>query len=230
MKPFALSLSKGERRITKDTLSKGVDNAKRSIMTIHNIDRTWITDFIEISRRVPKRGLTTGGGGGISMRIPGSEKILIKGWEVPSEDLQEKDISVVNLEGKQLNDVRICLEGPLHLEVLKTRKEIGAVIHAHPPYSTAFGNIRPHLTDEDLKNYPFLRDGVFTPYAEPGSRDLARYVSEPFRNDSVICVFMQDHGVTVVGPDIYSAYHRLDFLEGTAKGFVLTALLKKVYR
>ncbi len=199
-------------------------------MAILNVDRKWIGDFIEISRRIPKRGLTTGGGGGVSMRIPDSEKILIKGWEVASEDLREEDISLVDLHGKQLNDVRVCLEGPLHLEVLKTRKEIGAVIHAHPPYSTAFGNIRPRLTDGDLKNYPFLRQAVFTPHADAGSQDLARNVSQPFLRGGVICVFMQDHGVTVVGPDIYTAYYNLDFLEGAAKSFVLTALLKNVFK
>ena len=199
-------------------------------MAVLNVDQKWIGDFIEISRRVPKRGLTTGGGGGVSMRIPDSEKILIKGWEVGSEDLREEDISLVDLQGKQLNDVRICLEGPLHLQVLKTRKEIGAVIHAHPPYSTAFGNIRPNLSDGDLRNYPFLRQAVFTPYAEPGSQDLAHYVSQAFRRDGVLCVFMQDHGVTVAGPNIYTAYYTLDFLEGTAKIFVLTALLKKVFK
>ncbi|HSR10983.1 MAG TPA: class II aldolase/adducin family protein [Thermodesulfobacteriota bacterium] len=199
-------------------------------MAIRNIERKWIDEFIEISRRVPKRGLTTGGGGGISMRVPGSEKILIKGWEVPSEDLREEDICVVDIEGSPLNDVRICLEGPLHLEVLKTRKEIGSVIHAHPPYSTAFGNILPQLSESDLANYSFLRQGVFTPFAEPGSVDLARYVSEPFRDPGVTFVFMQDHGVAVVGADIRSAYHRLDFLEGAAKAFVLTALLKKAFQ
>jgi len=196
-------------------------------MAIKNVDRKWIDDFIEISRRIPSRGLTFGGGGGNSLRVPNSEKVLVKGWEVASEDLREEDIALVDLQGKALNDVRICLEGPLHLEVLKTRKDIGAVIHAHPPYSTAFGNIRPNLTDGDLGNYPFLCQAVFSPYAEPGSNDLARFVSEPFRKEGVICVFMQDHGVTVVGPDIYTAYHRLDFLEGASKAFVLTALLKE---
>jgi ribulose-5-phosphate 4-epimerase/fuculose-1-phosphate aldolase len=195
-------------------------------MTIKNVDRKWIDDFIEISRRVPRRGLTFGGGGGNSLRVPNSEIVLIKGWEVASEDLKEEEIALVDLQGKALNEVKICLEGPLHLEVLKTRKDIGAVIHAHPPYSTAFGNIRPKLRDGDLKNYPFLRQTVYSSYAEPGSPDLARFVSEPFRKEGVICVFMEDHGVTVVGPDIHTAYYRLDFLEGAAKAFVLTALLK----
>lgn len=197
-------------------------------MSLMNIERKWIDDFIEISRRIPRRGLTFGGGGGNSLRIPDSEKVLIKGWEVASEDIREEDIALVDLQGNALNKVKICLEGPLHLEVLKTRKDIGAVIHAHPPYSTAFGNIRPNLTDGDLKNHAFLRRAVFSSYAEPGSRDLALFVAEPFRKDGVICVFMQDHGVTVVGPDIYTAYHRLDFLEGASKAFVMTALLKGI--
>jgi ribulose-5-phosphate 4-epimerase/fuculose-1-phosphate aldolase len=196
-------------------------------MSLKNIDRKWIDDFIEISHRIPQRGLTFGGGGGNSLRIPGTDKVLIKGWEVPSADLREEDIALVDLQGKPLNEVKICLEGPLHLEVLKTRKDIGAVIHAHPPYSTAFGNIRPSLAEGDLKNYPFLRQAVYSSYAEPGSDDLARFVSEPFRKEGVICVFMQDHGVTVAGPDIFTAYHRLDFLEGACKAFVLTALLKE---
>lgn len=195
-------------------------------MSLKSIDRKWIDDFMEISRRIPRRGLTFGGGGGNSLRIPNTDKVLIKGWEVASEDLREDDIALVDLQGNPLNKVKICLEGPLHLEVLKTRNDIGAVIHAHPPYSTAFGNIRPSLTDGDLKNYPFLRQSVFSSYAEPGSEDLARFVSEPFRKDEVVCVFMQDHGVTVVGPDIFTAYYRLDFLEGASKAFVLTALLK----
>jgi ribulose-5-phosphate 4-epimerase/fuculose-1-phosphate aldolase len=196
-------------------------------MSLENVDRKWIDDFIEISRRIPRRGLTFGGGGGNSLRIPGSEKVLIKGWEVASEDLREEDIALVDLQGNALNEVKICLEGPLHLAVLRTRKDVGAVIHAHPPYSTAFGNIRADLTERDLKNYPFLKQTVFSPYADPGSKDLARFVSEPFRREDVTCVFMQDHGVTVGGADIHSAYYRLDFLEGTAKAFVLTALLKR---
>jgi ribulose-5-phosphate 4-epimerase/fuculose-1-phosphate aldolase len=38
---------------------------------------------------------------------------------------------------------------------------------------------------------------------------------------------MEDHGVTVGGPDIYTAYYRLDFLEGAAKAFILTLLANR---
>jgi len=187
-----------------------------------------IKDFIHISHRLRQRELTFGGGGGISMRIPGSEKVLIKGWEVASEDAGTKDISLVDLSGKRLNRVKPCLETPLHLEVLRARDNIRAVIHAHPPYATAFGNITGRLRKEQVKNYGFLQAGVFTPYADPGSRRLAEIVARPFRNRDVFLVFMEDHGVTVAGPDLPTAYYRLDFLEGAAKAFLLTLFAKQV--
>jgi L-fuculose-phosphate aldolase len=213
-----------------EILFAGPINFEENPMNIKDLNSEWVKDFIEISRRIPRRGLTFGGGGGISMRVSGGDKILIKGWEVASEDLDEKDISLLDWQGRQLNDVRPCLESPLHLETLKARKDIGAVVHAHPPYSTAFGNLWPDLRDEELRNYPFLKQTAAAPYADPGSADLARHVSEPFQKEGVFCVFMRDHGVTVVGADVYDAYYRLDFLEGTAKVFVLSALLKKAFK
>lgn len=187
-----------------------------------------IKDFIEISHRLRTRELTFGGGGGISMQIPRSRKVLIKGWEVASEDAGKKDISLVDLDGKQLNRVKPCLETPLHLEVLKVRKDIRAVIHAHSPYLTSFGNVKILVPKDSFENYPFLgMTTAFAPYADPGSKELAELVSKPFQKEEVICVLMEDHGVTVVGKDIFNAYYRLDFLEGMAKTFVLTKLIRQ---
>jgi ribulose-5-phosphate 4-epimerase/fuculose-1-phosphate aldolase len=187
-----------------------------------------VKDFLEISHRLRQRELTFGGGGGISMQIPASSKVLIKGWEVASEDAEGKDISLVDLDGKQLNQVKPCLETPLHLQVLKVRKDIRAVIHAHSPYLTSFGNVKIRLPEDSLKNYTFLgMTTAFAPYADPGSKDLAKSVAKPFQKKEVLCVLMEDHGVTVVGTDIFNAYYRLDILEGMAKTFILTKLIQK---
>jgi len=185
-----------------------------------------IRDFMEISHRLTRQRLTFGIGGGISMVVPDSDRVLIKGWEIASEDLRAKDISLIDFKGNQLNRTKPCLETPLHLAVLQVRKDIGAVIHAHSPYATAFGNLKPQLKEEILNNYSFLRMGVFTPFADPGSQELAETAARPFQDEKVYWVFMQDHGITVVGSDIYSAYYRLDFLEGMAKSLILTMLLR----
>jgi L-fuculose-phosphate aldolase len=187
-----------------------------------------IEDFLEISHRLRQRELTFGGGGGISMQIPASRRVLIKGWEVASEDAREKDISLVDLDGKQLNRVKPCLETPLHLEALKAREDIRAVIHAHSPYLTSFGKVKDRLPKGWLKNYPFLSmSTAFAPYADPGSKELAHLVAKPFRQEEIICVIMEDHGVTVVGPDLFKAYYRLDILEGMAKTFIITKSIQR---
>jgi L-fuculose-phosphate aldolase len=191
------------------------------------IDSKLITDFIEISHRLRTHQLTTGGGGGISLTIPESNKLLIKGWEIATEDVTEESISLIDISGNQQNQVKPCLETPLHLAVIKAREDIGAVIHAHAAYSTAFGNIRSLIDDGMLVNYNMLRNAVFTSYATPGSIELAQLVAKPFEETHVTCVFMEDHGVTVVGKNIYDAYYRLDMFENDAKIFILSHLLKK---
>ena len=190
-----------------------------------NIDRKLINDFIEVSHRLRTRGLTTGGGGGISIQIENTDRVLIKGWEIASEDLKEEEISLVDIEGNQLNNMKPCLETPLHLEVLKAKKELGSVIHAHPPYATAFGSLKPKIGEDQIKHYGMLKRAIFTPYADPGSKELANLVSAAFQGKDVLCVLMEDHGVTVAGKDVYNAYYRLDMLEGYAKSFLLKMIL-----
>jgi len=191
-----------------------------------SISSKLIRDFMDISYRLRRRNLTYGGGGGISFMAGNSNQVLIKGWEVACEDAGPKDIALMDLSGKRLNSVRPCMEAPLHLEVLKARKDIKAVIHAHPPYLTAFGNVKSRLKNGQMKNYPLLQKTAFSPYADPGSKKLADGVAQPFQKEGVICVLMEDHGVTVVGANIHQAYYRLDIMEGMAKTFVLTQLLR----
>jgi ribulose-5-phosphate 4-epimerase/fuculose-1-phosphate aldolase len=63
-------------------------------------------------------------------------------------------------------------------------------------------------------------------FAEPGSMDLANIVARPFQQGEVICVLMEDHGVTVVGKDVYDAYYQYDMFEGYAKNIIFPMLLR----
>jgi ribulose-5-phosphate 4-epimerase/fuculose-1-phosphate aldolase len=203
-------------------------------MTKMNISPQLVADFMEISHRISARGLTTGTSGGISIRVPESENILLKGFGVASADLKEKDIALVDPSGKPLNGVKPCLETQLHLAVLRARKNIGAVIHAHAPFATAFGNVKRELEQgvlkKNVKSHDYLIQAAFTEHANSGSEELAKNVAKPFQKENVICAFMEDHGVTVVGSDIYKAYNNLDKLEGKAKSFILTMLLRGCIR
>jgi ribulose-5-phosphate 4-epimerase/fuculose-1-phosphate aldolase len=60
-----------------------------------------------------------------------------------------------------------------------------------------------------------------------GSGELSNIVAMPFEKEDVICLLMEDHGVAVVGDDIYDAYYKLDMIESYATVFCHTVLLKK---
>lgn len=94
------------------------------------------------------------------------------------------------------------LEAVLHTEVYRRREDVGAIVHGHPPYATAFG-----ATDADL--LPLTHDAVMF---EPG---LAVYdhtpdlITEPEQGSDVAealadrsAVLMRNHGVLVVHRDV----------------------------
>lgn len=90
------------------------------------------------------------------------------------------------------------LEAVLHTEVYRRRDDVGAVVHGHPPYATAFA-----ATDADL--LPLTHDAVMFDQGVAmfdGTPDL---ITEPEQGSDVaealggrIAVLLRNHGVLVV--------------------------------
>jgi len=94
-------------------------------------------------RIVGGQGLTRGSLGHVSARIPGTDRVLIKGKGVEEEAVEfarEKDIITVDLEGRMLEG-RKGLEPPnetaMHLVIYRKRPEVMSVIHTHPDWIVA---------------------------------------------------------------------------------------------
>lgn len=87
-----------------------------------------------------KEGIFDATMGHISARVPGTDMLLMSGHIHPVgrtlDSISEDDISLVNLEGEKLEG-RLNPPGEkfIHTEVYKARPDVGAVVHAHPPYS-----------------------------------------------------------------------------------------------
>src|ERR1051325_6099215 len=94
-------------------------------------------------RIVGNQGLTRGALGHVSARIPGTDRVLIKGKGVNEEAVEfatERDIITVDLDGRVLDKGR-GLEAPnesaMHLAVYRKRPEVMSVIHTHPDWIVA---------------------------------------------------------------------------------------------
>lgn len=137
--------------------------------------------------------------GHVSARSPADPgRIQIKRRGVTLAEVQPEDVISFELDddlSAQRDDMH--LEVPLHIEVYRRRPDVGAVIHGHPPYTTAFS-----ATDAVLE--PLTHDGVMFPNGLahydgiPGlitEAEQGRAVAEALGDYSV--VLLRNHGVLV---------------------------------
>ncbi|MCX6358056.1 MAG: class II aldolase/adducin family protein, partial [Candidatus Aureabacteria bacterium] len=101
-------------------------------------EREYRQDIVEVCRRMYARGLISGSDGNVSIRL-GSDRVLStpsgcnKGFIAPA------DLIITDMDGRRLQGSRKpTTELFMHLEAYRQRPDIGAVIHAHPPYTVAF--------------------------------------------------------------------------------------------
>jgi len=89
------------------------------------------------------RGVTQGSFGHVSVRIPGTDRILIKSKGPDEAALQfatERDIITIDINGKVIEAAK-GLDAPhetdMHLAVFKEREDVQSVIHTHPDWVVA---------------------------------------------------------------------------------------------
>ena len=193
-------------------------------------------ELVEMDKQIYSRGLTSSGGGGPSMRVPcysydGSKMltntVIMKGWAprigldwVPSHGY----VATTDMDGNVLGPVKPLKEVDIHLRIYRAREDVGAIIHAHPPYLIAYMMARENVSKKPGSFFDLLTEAPITKEAPAGSTELAVNVSEAFEGNKRKLVFMENHGVTVVGGDLYNAYFTLDHAEDVAKIFFFSHL------
>lgn len=77
--------------------------------------------------------------GHVSVRIPGSNRVLIGPADVSRDIVQAGDIITVDLDSKQLEGrTKAPLETEIHTGIYRARKDVGAVVHSHPVHSVVY--------------------------------------------------------------------------------------------
>ena len=187
-------------------------------------------ELAEFSRRAFYRGLVSGAGGNMSLRVPGTDKVLITPTGVSLADVEPEANLLVNLEG-------VVLENPLgltpsketgfHLVVYRLRSDAGAVAHLHPPYATAYSNKEKPLPLVTVNSRAILKEVPWVDCALPGSQELCDFVHGGItKYPAVKAMLMKEHGILALGPDIKTAYYLADLVEDTAKVAFITANIK----
>jgi len=183
-------------------------------------------EFITISKLLYARNMVPGTSGNVSLRVPGTDTALIKGTARSFGDLEPEDVLLVDFAGNVLEGRgKPSKEVGFHLPLYQIRPDIGAIIHVHPPYATAWacvGRPFPMVTiTAELKIGPM----PLVDRARPGSPELAKMVLEAYSNPAVLAALLKDHGIIAVGPNLREAYYLADLIEDTARVAALAGLI-----
>jgi ribulose-5-phosphate 4-epimerase/fuculose-1-phosphate aldolase len=164
-------------------------------------------------RIVGERGITRGTLGHVSVRLPGTDHILIKAKGADEEALEfttVNDIMTVHINGETIDagpGLAAPQETAMHLAVYRKRPEVQSVIHAHPdwivvlastgkpliPMVAAYdGNASLKLLDEGVPLYP--RSMTIT------NDELGEDFMKTMGDHRVCMLF--GHGITAAGSSV----------------------------
>ena len=174
-------------------------------------------------RRLYRQKLTTASGGNISAKQ--NNMVFITPSGIDKGEMQTEQVGEIDLEGNIIESKhKLSMETPMHLAIYKVRPDVKAIVHAHPPYGTAFAASNKTLSsDLASEGRLVLGDIAFAKYALMGTQDLADMVANSAQKSNII--LMENHGVIALGNTLLEAFDRLEVLEFTAKMNFITESL-----
>ncbi len=179
-------------------------------------------DIIEAGRRIWVRGYVAANDGNISARVADDE-VLCTPTGVSKGFMEPAMIATVDGEGRQIRgEWKVSSEVKMHLRVYQQRKDINAVVHAHPATATGFAVSGLSLDQCVLPEVLVTLGGVpLAPFGLPSSEELPDSMESYIQSANVI--LMANHGVISMGKDVMEAYYRLETVEHFAK-ILLTSI------
>jgi L-fuculose-phosphate aldolase len=181
--------------------------------------------IVEAGRRLRDRFFVASNDGNLSARIS-EDRILITPTGMNKGDVGEEQILTVDMQGKVVaGSLRPSSETKMHLAVYRSRPDVQAIVHAHPPAATGFAACRIRL-DQDviLPEVVFGLGRVgFAEYGTPTTDEIPNAVVKEIPDCEAL--LLSNHGALTVGPDVMQAYYRMEVLEMYARVRLVTRIL-----
>ncbi|MCO7218636.1 class II aldolase/adducin family protein [Klenkia sp. PcliD-1-E] len=159
-----------------------------------------------------------------SARDPEGRGVWLKTAEWGLGEVTADRVHLVSPDGEVLEgEGARHSEFPIHTEVMAARPEVGGVVHTHPPHAVALAATGQELRPVSHAANLFVPPGVprFTDTADLVlTRELGRAVALTL--GEARAVFLVNHGVVAVGPDVRMATVAAVVLEQACRQQILT--------
>jgi L-fuculose-phosphate aldolase len=157
---------------------------------------------VAAARGLDTQGLNRGTSGNVSVRF--RDGLLITPSGVPTERMGPDDIVPMALDGTHPPDLKPSSEWRFHRDILAARPEVGAVVHAHPVYCTAFAMCGREIPAVHYMLAAFGGPNVrCAPYAPYGTAELSELALAALSERNV-CL-LANHGMIAAGASLEKA-------------------------
>jgi len=172
---------------------------------------------VETSRRLHQNGWVANHDGNVSVRLRG-ERLLITCTAISKRDVEDGSLLVVDMAGRVLEGrYKPFSELELHLAAYQARPDVHAVLHAHPPYSTAFGLCGVELAPIGLPEMVVSlgpRIPTVPRFMPKDAAGVARVQAEAAKVDAML---LSGNGALALGQDLTQALLRMELVEHYAR-------------
>lgn len=136
-----------------------------------------------------------------------ADTFLLKGSGLGLSEVTAEDMALVDLDGVvRSGGGSLHNEWPIHAEVLRARADVGAVVHTHPTYASAFSALAADVA-------PVTHEGAyFSPQGVARFDKSSALVRTPELGAALAAtlgpargVLLRNHGMVTVGADIREA-------------------------
>ncbi|QGY02827.1 class II aldolase [Methylobacterium mesophilicum SR1.6/6] len=165
-------------------------------------ERSARESVVAAARELDTQGLNRGTSGNVSVRF--RDGLLITPSGLPTQRMQATDVVPLGFDGSHPPGQKPSSEWRFHRDILAHRPEIGAVVHAHPVYCTAFAMCGRSIPAVHYMIAAFGGPTVrCAPYAPYGTAELSE-VALAALADRNVCL-LGNHGMIAAGVTLEKA-------------------------
>ena len=184
------------------------------------------TMVLAACRELTRRGLTHGTSGNVSVRCD-EQRFFVSPSGMDYELLQADDVPLLHLDGRWFGRHRPSSEWRFHRDILRSRPDVGAIVHTHSPRATALA-----CTGRGIPAFHYMvaiaggSDIRCAPYHTFGTQELSDAALAALR-DRRACL-LANHGVIATGADLASAMRLAGEVENLALQYSVALTLGEI--